>query len=1264
MFRLRRLTPVLLASLPLVAFPQAGIGPYQVSKNMPTADSLGFAPIFSSGGTAGMTWDQTLRYNKAKKQLAAGDVLAKGPRYDARNPDSVSVGGCASAADPSYIADSTCAINYAFTQQRTQAAALTALGGGNIQPGCVYLPTGRYKVNGSIFMHAGECLIGDSKIGTVLTETDPNLAMIVYQPNLIANDAYVPYALIQGMTLSGNHTTLGSLIEADAGFLLMRDLNFYNSAGRGFQANDGERFYGENLSFYTVRWPLILSGDNNESTFIDIQGLTPGADHDSVAGSAYNTHCYSENCTNGVFPAANQGASGTATPLVVPSRGGIHIEKAVNVGFFGGDLKDNQFLGGIKNYAGQNVDVNTFYMECSDPYPWSCMTPAIIDGGRSEKTTITSTLTAGSYTKGGSTVNYHAATVADDSWMSSHYSTLANLQAGSDPHNYQPFVITPRDFNRNATTASTTCPGINVNQYEIVNSVHFYDATGTPMVLLFDTSRNAYPISGQPGGGVYNASTNPTGVPALYNWGACTTPPVLEDYMGTSGATMSVENIHSNTVQGGTLTSGAIVQSGYSYSAAVGSEFTPGEWIVGLTPDDSANGFYTPEQATGDPTSTMGLTELNIKQPVNMFNSSTNPYLGQITALRNANITIEGGTIAKDANVSEANAVTPLSNGAEQIALTYFTGGSHIVAAPNGLSTPGPSRLEVSAPSVGLTWNTSAGIFERHVAYFDNYQQTSGYTYGNQFYNDWQEFSGFGGTSNRPNARLHCHGYPATDTPYCSMDFGRDTGAWTSTLYVNPAYSKFTTQLNVMGFLKAQGGVSLPTTTVTTSGSLASAGYEYLVQATSGALSEALPACPFTLPSGGTSQGQQLRIVKDDSTSNAVTLTTTAGDLIYLNGASSSSVALSTPGQHIDLSCATDSNWHAGNSLASSSSGSYVPLDGSTAMTGGLQTPSITTTGTASGDIALQGGTGNIAALPANSAGFAGPATGGTAYLFKLPASAIAGLLWSGAPATAEGVNEAAVSMIAPGTSGQPLLSTGAGLAPQFAYPTSYPSLNLTNTADGTFSVGTAGTAGYFVVNPTTGCFGSLITTGSYVGICNSGTVPTGWAALYGVYNGIGIRGTSNNTATAIFVVKTSTETGQGVGSTAFTINDSNAVFTKNSTLDDGSGKATMASVNGTFNGSVTTTDAASVAVPITKRQSYIALTANTTFTIAAGLDGQEITMVWAQNAATAYTVTAPSNVKGFFTVGTTLSKLNAQHFSYSTAAAAWIADSVGVTNE
>ena len=70
----------------------------------------------------------------------------------------------------------------------------------------------------------------------------------------------------------------------------------------------------------------------------------------------------------------------------------------------------------------------------------------------------------------------------------------------------------------------------------------------------------------------------------------------------------------------------------------------------------------------------------------------------------------------------------------------------------------------------------------------------------------------------------------------------------------------------------------------------------------------------------------------------------------------------------------------------------------------------LTTSGTAPGKVSLTAGAGSIPALAASSAGFAAPASGGTAYLYKMPATAVAGILHAATPGTVDGVNESALT--------------------------------------------------------------------------------------------------------------------------------------------------------------------------------------------------------------------------------------------------------------
>lgn len=67
--------------------------------------------------------------------------------------------------------------------------------------------------------------------------------------------------------------------------------------------------------------------------------------------------------------------------------------------------------------------------------------------------------------------------------------------------------------------------------------------------------------------------------------------------------------------------------------------------------------------------------------------------------------------------------------------------------------------------------------------------------------------------------------------------------------------------------------------------------------------------------------------------------------------------------------------------------------------------------GSSPGSLSFIANSSNIPALAANSAGFAGPNTGGTSFLYKLPGTAAVGFMFSAAPATNDGVNESAISV-------------------------------------------------------------------------------------------------------------------------------------------------------------------------------------------------------------------------------------------------------------
>jgi hypothetical protein len=81
---------------------------------------------------------------------------------------------------------------------------------------------------------------------------------------------------------------------------------------------------------------------------------------------------------------------------------------------------------------------------------------------------------------------------------------------------------------------------------------------------------------------------------------------------------------------------------------------------------------------------------------------------------------------------------------------------------------------------------------------------------------------------------------------------------------------------------------------------------------------------------------------------------------------------------------------------------------------------------------------------------------------------------------------------------------------------------------------------------------------------------------------------------------------------------------------------------------------------------SRIALSGNiTTFTLAAGTDGQNKCLGFAHDATSnTYMVTAPGNVVGLMGVGSVASKHSVQCFTYFSTDALWVANSPGVINQ
>jgi len=153
-----------------------------------------------------------------------------------------------------------------------------------------------------------------------------------------------------------------------------------------------------------------------------------------------------------------------------------------------------------------------------------------------------------------------------------------------------------------------------------------------------------------------------------------------------------------------------------------------------------------------------------------------------------------------------------------------------------------------------------------------------------------------------------------------------------------------------------------------------------------------IPNYTYTLPQATTSV---LGGVKPDGT----TCTTTAG---VLTCPGSGGISGLTTGYIPVASSAT--------AIGNSHIDDGATATGVVTSTEPIIAPGFGTSGTTPGKLSLVAGTGSIPSLAANSAGFAGPATGGTAYLYKLPATAVAGILHAAAPGTVDGVNESAIT--------------------------------------------------------------------------------------------------------------------------------------------------------------------------------------------------------------------------------------------------------------
>ena len=624
---------------------------------------------------------------------------------------------CANSADPTGVNDSTCAINAALTYANSYANTLKGTNSNaSGLHACVFLDPGFYKVSGNgIQLNESYCLKGWSSASTVIASTDPTRSAITYGGvNAVpysGTSVYVPYAFLGDLDIVGNgKATTGNLLEIDLSFLILNNVQFFNTGGRAFQANGGERLFGQNLSFYDTRLPMMLGGDDNESTFVNLNGLDNGHTNDAgPSGSGFSKWCYGVNCTNGSFTAA--GTNAAPATLYPPTLADVTNQKSVNVRFIGGDMKGNSINAAFRNVSGQQFVIDNMYTEAPVVFPAANMGASYIQGGVTPRTTLTSGFTSTTY--GPSTV--YLATIADSSQMPLYFGLAADAESyvGTQDQ-YTPLVMYPSDYVPGSTTASTTCSGLNKGSYEVIFSGATYGG-------------NNIAIFGRSSGG----TNMPSGV-TNYNWGSsCTSPPNIEDYTPANAQvpSMTVQG-HMNNVQG-TPTS-----NGYTYVVNSGPQCA-GEVIAGVCAD-APGGFFTAPNATGDPLANISAGTITIGDQTSMVNGSNNLYAGSVSVVRRTNINVIGGSIAKDASINEpfaavlttaANSPIGVAN-TEYISLNSLTSGEYVTAYPDANNVP--VQTELYAPYVHETWNTSTGFWQRDACRF-----TSGYYGCGLMSNNW-----------------------------------------------------------------------------------------------------------------------------------------------------------------------------------------------------------------------------------------------------------------------------------------------------------------------------------------------------------------------------------------------------------------------------------------------------------------------------------------------------------------------------------------------
>lgn len=210
----------------------------------------------------------------------------------------------AGAADPRGINDSTAAIqntiDYAFTHAVDRKDGVAA----------VYIPQGDYKINHRIMIPCDMWLRGDGQSSTIFDITDTSedgFDVTAYNRHPNAWDCRGGIKGVEIYASQGAKYTASELTDLGNAGYTMENLTVSGGGGRGIVVYGGsERTFMRNIEIDTVRWPLILWG--NENHLIKLNIASPGSADTMVRepDGTQGYYCFGTgSCVGGQHPSWN-----------------------------------------------------------------------------------------------------------------------------------------------------------------------------------------------------------------------------------------------------------------------------------------------------------------------------------------------------------------------------------------------------------------------------------------------------------------------------------------------------------------------------------------------------------------------------------------------------------------------------------------------------------------------------------------------------------------------------------------------------------------------------------------------------------------------------------------------------------------------------------------------------------------------------------------------------------------------------------------------